>query len=102
MAVKKNQAAAPNVAPGAASNASSSAKSAAKSPARASGESETISYTKAFEELQQIVEELENEEVEVDDLVCRLQRAEKLLQICRSRLSATETATEKLLDKMGV
>lgn len=100
MAVKKNPSAS-GAATSAAKPAAPSAKSA-KSGACASGESETISYTKAFEELQQIVEELENEEVEVDNLVSRLQRAEKLLQICRSRLSATETATEKLLDKIRV
>ncbi len=105
MAVKKNRAAGPgaasNAAPNAASSAAPSNKPSAKSGTQgASGESETISYTKAFEELQQIVDELENEEVEVDNLVSRLQRAEKLLQICKARLTATETAAEKLLDKI--
>lgn len=59
-----------------------------------------LSYAKAFKELQQIVEELENEEVEIDALVARLQRAGVLLQICKSRLSATEAETEKLLAKI--
>ena len=56
-----------------------------------------VSYTKAFKELQKIVDELESEEVEIDALVSRLQRAGELLQICKSRLSATEAETEKLL-----
>ncbi|MDE7150544.1 MAG: exodeoxyribonuclease VII small subunit [Bacteroidales bacterium] len=61
------------------------------------GHPDGMSYTKAFKELQKIVEELENEEVEIDALVTRLQRAGVLLQICKSRLSATEAETEKLL-----
>lgn len=56
-----------------------------------------VSYTKAFKELQKIVDELESEEVEIDALVSRLQRAGELLRICKSRLSATEAETEKLL-----
>lgn len=59
-----------------------------------------MSYTKAFDELQKIVAELESEEVEIDALVARLQRAGVLLQICKSRLSATEVETEKLLSEI--
>ena len=61
---------------------------------------EEVSYTKAFKELQKIVDELESEEVEIDALVSRLQRAGELLQICKSRLGATEAEMEKLLAKI--
>lgn len=74
---------------------------AAKPKAVAAEPTETVNakipYTKAFDELQQIVSELESEEVEIDALVARLKRAGVLLQICKSRLSATEAETEKLL-----
>ncbi len=74
-------------------------KTAAKPDGVGDGKPE-VSYTKAFKELQKIVDELESEEVEIDALVSRLQRAGTLLQICKSRLSATEAETEKLLAKI--
>lgn len=66
-------------------------------PTKKTAAKSEVSYTKAFKELQKIVDELESEEVEIDALVSRLQRAGELLRICKSRLSATEAETEKLL-----
>ncbi len=80
----------------------STAKSETAGTKSASVGKSEMSYTKAFSELQKIVEELENEEVEIDALVSRLQRAGVLLKICKSRLSATEAETEKLLAEIVV
>lgn len=66
-------------------------------PTKKTAAKSEVSYIKAFKELQKIVDELESEEVEIDALVSRLQRAGELLRICKSRLSATEAETEKLL-----
>lgn len=49
-----------------------------------------ISYTEAFEELQQIVRELENSEISIDELDARVKRASALLKICREKLHKTE------------
>lgn len=92
MAVKKSSETA-----GSKSATPQTAASGTVSKSKAAGLKAEISYTKAFKELQKIVEELENEEVEIDALVARLKRAGVLLQICKSRLSATEAETEKLL-----
>ncbi len=49
-----------------------------------------ITYTEAFEELQQIVLEMENAEITVDELDTKVKRASILLKICREKLFKTE------------
>jgi exodeoxyribonuclease VII small subunit len=49
-----------------------------------------VSYTEAFEELQQIVSEMENSEISVDALDARVKRAAVLLKICKEKLYKTE------------
>lgn len=49
-----------------------------------------MSYSEAFEELQQIVTEMENSEISVDVLDARVTRAAVLLKICKEKLFRTE------------
>ena len=49
-----------------------------------------ITYTEAFEELQQIVTDLEGAEISIDELDARVKRASVLLKICREKLYKTE------------
>ena len=49
-----------------------------------------MSYSEAFEELQQIVTEMENSEISVDVLDARVKRAAVLLKICKEKLFRTE------------
>lgn len=59
--------------------------------------SEKINYTEAFEELQQIVSEIEQGEISVDQLSEKVKRAALLIKICRSKLSTTEEDVNKIL-----
>jgi exodeoxyribonuclease VII small subunit len=56
------------------------------------------SYTKAYEELQQIVESMENEDVNIDDLEKNIKRASELLKICKDKLHKTEQSVLKNLE----
>ena len=47
-------------------------------------------YQQAFEELNNIVEELQNENVTIDLLTQKIQKAKILLEICNAKLKATE------------
>ncbi|MHA6280256.1 exodeoxyribonuclease VII small subunit [Salinimicrobium sp. CAU 1759] len=49
-----------------------------------------ITYTEAFDELQQIVTDLESAEISIDELDARVKRASALLKICREKLYKTE------------
>lgn len=54
-------------------------------------------YTEAFEELQEIVSEIESEAISVDELSQKVKRAAMLIKICKAKLSATEEDVEEIL-----
>jgi exodeoxyribonuclease VII small subunit len=54
-------------------------------------------YTEAFEELQEIVSEIESEAISVDELSQKVKRAAMLIKICKAKLSATEEDVEGIL-----
>ncbi|MCQ2287126.1 MAG: exodeoxyribonuclease VII small subunit [Bacteroidales bacterium] len=60
---------------------------------------EKITYTEAFEELKEIVEQMEMANVSVDDLAKKIERAGLLLQICKDKLSKTEAEISKIVEK---
>lgn len=59
--------------------------------------SEKINYTEAFEELQQIVADIEQGEISVDELSEKVKRAALLIKICKAKLGATEEDVNKIL-----
>ncbi len=63
--------------------------------------SNEITYTKAFDELQLIVEEMENSQISVDDLDVKIKRASELLKICRDKLYKTEKSVQDILDEIS-
>ena len=61
---------------------------------------EKISYTEAFEELQEIVSEIEQGEISVDELAAKVKRATQLIKICKDKLSTTEEDVSKILKEL--
>ncbi len=59
--------------------------------------SKEISYDKAFDELQQIVRDMEEGEIGVDELSLKVKRASELIKICKEKLSSTEEDVSKIL-----
>lgn len=59
--------------------------------------SEEIKYTDAFEELQDIVREIEDGEISVDELSIKVKRAALLIKICKSKLTSTEEDVNEIL-----
>jgi exodeoxyribonuclease VII small subunit len=60
----------------------------------------TITYTQAFEELQQIVSEIEQGEISVDILSEKVKRAAELIKICKAKLTETEEDVSKILKEL--
>ncbi len=58
---------------------------------------ETPNYKEAFEELQQIVSEIEEGEISVDDLSGKVKRAAFLIRICKQKLATTEEDVNNIL-----
>jgi exodeoxyribonuclease VII small subunit len=58
------------------------------------------SYTEAFEELQEIVLEIEQGEISVDKLSEKVKRAAVLIKICKTKLTSTEEDVAKILKEL--
>ena len=58
---------------------------------------EQPNYAEAFEELQQIVSEIEEGQISVDELSEKVKRAAALINICKTKLTSTEEDVDKIL-----
>lgn len=61
----------------------------------------TLTYQQAFEELEQITNDIESQEVSVDDLAKKVKRAADLLEICNAKLKVTESEVNKIIEKIS-
>jgi len=58
-------------------------------------------YIDAFNELQQIVTDIEIGDVNVDELASKIQRASELITVCKAKLVASEEEVERLLSQLS-
>ena len=54
-------------------------------------------YTDAFNELNQIVNDLEEGEISVDELSEKVKRASELIEFCQQKLASTEEDVNSIL-----
>ncbi len=59
-----------------------------------------LTYDKAMEELEGILEAVEEESISVDELDQKIKRARELIRFCRERLRATEESVNTVLEDM--
>ncbi|MBR4535470.1 MAG: exodeoxyribonuclease VII small subunit [Bacteroidales bacterium] len=59
---------------------------------------ETITYTEALAELQQIVSEMEDADIPVDELSDKIKRCTLLIKLCKDKLSKTEAEIAKIME----
>jgi len=58
---------------------------------------ETLSFEKAFERLEQILGLMNNGKISLEDSLKLFEEAEKLMQVCGSRLNSAEKKIEQLI-----
>jgi exodeoxyribonuclease VII small subunit len=59
-----------------------------------------LNYTVAFEELQQIVRDMEDGEITVDELAIKVKRASELIKVCKNKLTSTEEDVNLILKEL--
>ncbi len=64
-------------------------------------EGNEISYSLALKELQEILNELESDQVDIDELAKKVERANELLQQCQKRLTSTQMQVEKIIEVLN-
>jgi exodeoxyribonuclease VII small subunit len=57
-------------------------------------------YSEAYEELQEIVSEIEGGDISVDELSNKVKRAALLIKICKDKLTATEGDVNQILKEL--
>ena len=58
---------------------------------------EKINYEQAIEELETIVSKMESGELNLDAITEKLKRAQKLIKLCKDRLTNTDEEIKKIL-----
>lgn len=61
---------------------------------------EQITYTAAFQELQELVAEIELGEISIDDLTQKVKRAAFLIHFCKQKLKTTEEEVDQILEEL--
>ena len=59
---------------------------------------EEIKYEDAVKELENIVAQMENNELDIDVMGERLKKAQKLMKLCRDKLTKADQEVKKILD----
>lgn len=57
-------------------------------------------YTEAFDELREIVNEIEEGSISMDELSLKVKRAALLITICKTKLSQTEEDVNRILKEL--
>ncbi|WP_419844713.1 exodeoxyribonuclease VII small subunit [Candidatus Poriferisocius sp.] len=59
-----------------------------------------IGYADALSELQQILSELEAEDIDIDVLAVKVERAAELIRVCRGRINDAEVRVKEIVAGM--
>lgn len=57
---------------------------------------EEMKYEEAFAQLQAIVRKMENDEYSIDEIAAQLKTAQRLIKLCKDKLSKTEEEILKI------
>ena len=58
---------------------------------------EEIKYEEALSQLEDIVSKMENEELDIDELTTELKQAQKLVKLCKDKLTKTDKEIKTIL-----
>lgn len=61
-----------------------------------------LTYTKAYAELEGIMQDLQEDKISVDDLSAKVKRAVTLITFCNEMLRSTEKEVGELVKKLGL
>ena len=56
-----------------------------------------IKYEEALSQLEDIVSKMENEELDIDELTTELKQAQKLVKLCKDKLTKTDKEIKTIL-----
>ncbi|MHC5201153.1 exodeoxyribonuclease VII small subunit [Myroides sp. LJL119] len=63
---------------------------------------EGLTYEAASQELESILAELKNEQVSMDQLASKVQRASELIVFCKEKLGQTQLQVTQIIEKLDL
>jgi len=63
---------------------------------------EPMTYERAYEELEAIMQDLQEDKISVDALTAKVKRAAELITFCNEMLRSTEAEVNKIVKKLGL
>lgn len=63
---------------------------------------EELTYESASKELELILSDLKNEQVSMDDLATKVQRASELIIFCKDKLGQTQEKVTQIIEKLDL
>ena len=60
-----------------------------------------VPYRDAVAELKTILDRIEGDDVDIDELSEKVERAAELIRLCRGRIEQTEMKVRRVLDDLG-
>jgi len=63
---------------------------------------EELTYEKAEQELESILDDLRNDRIGIDALAEKVERASKLIAFCKEKLTSTEKKVEDIIRQLGL
>lgn len=60
-----------------------------------------LTYTAAYDELQELLSDLQDESITIDLLPAKLERAQKLIEICEAKLHETEEKYQHIAEQLS-
>ncbi|MGM0558004.1 MAG: exodeoxyribonuclease VII small subunit [Myxococcota bacterium] len=67
---------------------------------KASTEHEDVKYSEAVNELEGLLEEIDSEDVDLDDLAVKVERASELIRVCRDKIENTEMQVRTIIEDL--
>lgn len=59
-----------------------------------------MAYSDAIDELETILDDIEGDDVDLDDLAEKVERASELVEICRDKIDDTEMQVQSIIDDL--
>ena len=63
-------------------------------------DADQIRYGEAMTELESLLDEIDGDEVDLDELAVKVERASKLIAVCRDKIESTDMKVKAIIDDL--
>jgi exodeoxyribonuclease VII small subunit len=68
--------------------------------AKTATDEQDVKYSEAVDELEDLLEQIDSEDVDLDDLAVKVERASELIRVCRDKIERTEMQVRTIIEDL--